>query len=90
VSEPAGQGEELCPKCGQLLERVHFNSGPEGLIVYHGEPPTGILARLAEPFIGSPLRTESGKPALGGYRPGYKFPALHCPRCREITIRYGP
>ncbi len=78
-----------CPSCGQPMEPVHFGPNPAGLVVYHGEPPDGILERLAEPFIGSRLSDESGISILARSRHRYQYPAMHCPRCRQIIVRYG-
>ncbi len=81
---------EACPRCGEPLEPVHINAGAVGLIVYHGEPPEGVLAQLAEVFTGSLVRDESGMPVLMGFKQGYKWPGLHCKRCRQITLSYTP
>lgn len=85
-----GQAEtkanERCPDCGQPMEPVHFGANPAGMVVYHGDPPHGILERLAEPFLGSKLTDESGRSILARF--GYQCPAMHCPGCHQIIVRY--
>ena len=85
-TEPA----EVCPRCGALMEPVHFRNHATGVVVYHGEPPAGLLGQLAEVFTGSLVRTESGEPVLFGFKQGYQVPGMHCKHCRQITIRYRP
>ena len=77
-----------CPDCGQPMEVVHFSTDAAGLILYHGAPPDGILARLAEPFVGSLVTNDSGAPILTRFKQGYRFPAAHCPDCHQIILRY--
>lgn len=79
---------EPCPACGRPMELVHFRSDGTGLLVLHGPPPDGLAARLLEPFTSSLVTTESGAPILWGVRVGHKFPAQHCPHCRQIILRY--
>jgi hypothetical protein len=81
---------EVCPKCGKLMEPIHFSNDPAGLLVYHGPPPAGLLGQLAQLFTGSLVRTESGSPVLFGFDRGYQVPGMHCKHCRQITIRYSP
>ena len=70
------------------MEAVHFTTDAAGLILYHGAPPDGILARLAEPFVGSLVTDESGVPILARFKQGYRFPAAHCQGCHQIILRY--
>jgi hypothetical protein len=72
------------------MEPVHFQGDGAGLTVFHGPPPAGLAARLLEPVTGSLVTTEGGAPILWGGRAGHKFPALHCPHCRQIILRYRP
>ena len=88
MEQPEIKMTEPCPNCGQPMQPVHFGANPAGLVVYHGDPPNGILERLAEPFIGSQLSDESGMPILARLRQGYRYPAMHCQGCHQIILRY--
>ena len=79
---------DACPVCGRPMEVVHFKGDGFGLMVLHGPPPDGLAARLLEPLTGSLVTTEAGSPVLWGIRAGHKFPAHHCPACRQIILRY--
>ena len=88
--ETKAESAKFCPTCGQPMEPVHFIAGVSGLLVLHGEPPDGIVARLLEPFTGSLVKSESGMPVLAAIKEGHKFPGMHCKHCRQIIIHYGP
>ena len=81
---------DLCLKCSRPTEPVYFNAGSGGLIVFHGEPPSGLMEKLMEPFTGSLACTDSGMPLFAPIKEGYYIPGMHCKHCRQITIRYSP
>jgi len=83
-TEPA----EVCPRCGEPMELVHFGADPAGLLVFHGAPPAGLLELMARIVTGSRVRTESGAPVLFGFASG-QVPGMHCKHCRQITVRYS-
>ncbi len=85
-SEPV----ECCPTCGQPMEPVHFIGAGQGLIVFHGDPPDGILGQILEPFTGSLVKSASGMPVLAAIKEGHKYPGKHCKHCRQIILRYSP
>jgi hypothetical protein len=88
--ETKAESARFCPTCGQPMEPVHFIAGGQGLLVFHGEPPAGLIAQLLEPFTGSLVKSESGMPVLAAVKEGHKFPGLHCKGCRQIILRYTP
>ena len=87
-SDTKVESAEACPWCGQPMERVYFRNAGTGVLVYHGEPPAGLLGMFSEVVTGSLVRTESGEPVLFGAERGSQVPGLHCKHCRQITIRY--
>jgi len=88
-NEAKATSADHCLKCGQKTEPVYFNAGAGGLLVFNGEPPTGLIEKLVEAFTGSLACTESGMPLFAPVKERYYVPGVHCKHCRQITVRYS-
>ena len=86
-TQTKGETADLCPECGQPMERVYLCAGPPGFVLRLGDPPVGLVGQVKEVFSGKQVCNESGMPVLGGIV--NDFPAMHCKRCRRITLRYS-
>jgi hypothetical protein len=86
-TQTKGETADLCPECGQPMERVYLSAaGPTGFLLCPGDPPVGFIEQTKAVFTAKQVCDESGMPVLGIVN---DFPARHCRPCRRVTLRYG-